>query len=508
LSAAALPVLDAAVGVTLLGTGALAAVHRRTSRVGPLLVLAGGCWFLGNLAGPLVFLHRGPLVHLHVTYPTGRAHRRVVGAVVVLAYAAALYDGFVADDWVTLGLAVLVAATAIDLYRRTSGPARKAGGPALAAALGFAAVLAFSSANQVLGLGLDLSMAVLYDVAVALIAVGLTLDLLAGRWTEATVADLVSQLAPDTDAIGLQAALRRAVGDTGLVLGYWSEQAGYVDDAGRPVELHLRDDQVATTIDDDGRPAAILVHAAAVREDARLLDSAVAAARLAVVNARMRDEARERVARLAEARRRIVEAGDEQRRVLAEQLSDGAQAHLSALDDSLAGLAADADGDAERAATLGMLRAEVAEAQREVSDLAQGIRPAALASGGLAAALPELGRRSGLPVSVTVRVGRVAPAVEAAVYFVCAEALGNAAKHAHPEAVALVVRREGEVLHVDVVDDGCGGTDASGSGLRGLADRVEALGGTFSAGAAGPDGRGTRVSARLPVEGYVEAVTS
>ncbi len=491
----ALVAADAVTGGVLVGTGALAWWRRPGSRVGLLLVLGGLCWYAGSLLGVLVFLHRGPLVHLHVTYPTGRTHRPAFVAVVVLAYAAAVYDGVVGSPWVTGGLALMVGGAAVHLYLTTSGPARKAGGPALAAALAFVAVLALSSANTLLDLESDTALALGYDAVVCAIAIGLTADLLFGRWTEATVADLVSQLNPETDATGLQAALRRALDDPDLVLGYWvDERATYVDDTGRTLDLAAVEDQVVTEVLDDDRRAAVLVHSATVAEDAALLEGAVAVARLSVGNARMRLEADARARQLAEARRRLVEVADEQRRALAEQLAEGADRHLLAVADHL-GAVPETDDPAVRE-TLATLRAETDQARREVRALLAGIRPVSLESGGLPVALAELGERAPLAVDVHTDEGRLSPAVESAVYFVCAEALTNAAKHAVAERMAIDVRRHEDDVVVAVTDDGCGGADPGGSGLRGLADRVESLGGTFVV--ADVAGGGTRLEARLP----------
>ena len=489
---------DALTGVVLLGCGGLARWRRRDSRVGLLLALAGVCWFAGSMVGPLVFLHRGPLVHLHVTYPTGRTHRPAFLVVVVVAYAAALYDGVVGSPWVTGGLALLVSGAAVDLFVRTSGPARKAGGPALAAALAFACVLALSSANVLLDLHADTALAYAYDAVVCAIAVGLTADLLVGPWTQATVADLVSQLSPDTDAAGLQAALRRALDDPDLVLGYWvEERSAYVDDAGQLLDLTTLGDQVVTEVREDGQPAAVLVHSATVAEDADLLEGGVAVARLAVGNARMRLEAGARATQLAEARRRLVEVADEQRRALAVELADGADRHLVAVADHLAQV--ETPDDPALRETLATLQAETGLARSEVRALLAGIRPLSLESGGLPVALAELGGRAPLPVDVRTSGGRLSPAVESAIYFVCAEALTNAVKHAAAHGVAIQVRQHEDGVVVAVTDDGRGGADPAGSGLRGLADRVESLGGVLSVATA--PGGGTRLEARLPTTG-------
>jgi signal transduction histidine kinase len=122
-----------------------------------------------------------------------------------------------------------------------------------------------------------------------------------------------------------------------------------------------------------------------------------------------------------------------------------------------------------------------------------------LTEGGLEAALPELAGRAGIRVELEISVGTVPPAVEAAVYFVCAEALANAAKHAEAASVTISVSQWSGRLFLTLVDDGVGGADPGrGSGLRGLADRVEALGGLLSL--RSPTGGGTRLDATIPID--------
>ena len=125
------------------------------------------------------------------------------------------------NDWLTLAVSVLIAVAAVDVFVRSSGPARKAGRPALAAALAFAGVLALGAVDRLAGWGADLAMLLLYDTVVTAVAIVLLLDLLFGRWVDATVADLVIGLGGEASA-SLQTQLRRAMGDpsaTGRLLG-------------------------------------------------------------------------------------------------------------------------------------------------------------------------------------------------------------------------------------------------------------------------------------------------
>jgi hypothetical protein len=366
-----LQILDPTVGVVLLTCAAVAWIRRPNSRVGMLLVAAGGCWFLGSLWSAALFLHRGPMVQLHLSYPTGRVRRPPTVATVVAAYVVAVLEGFVDNPWLTLGLAVIVAVAAIDVFMRTSGKARKAGGPALGAALAFAGVLALSSANLLLGWDADRQVLLAYDATICAVAVVLTADLLRGRWTDATVADLVTQLGGHTDTAGLQGELRRALGDPILTVGYWLAEVGaYVDEAGTVLEVDGRDGRAITTVVDRGEPVAVLVHDPAILDDQALVDGATAALRLAVANVRMRAQVRARVGELAAARRRIVEAADAQRRGLETELAAGAERRLN----SVARLLDEARDMVDESVrdTLGEVRAEVRGAQAELREFAQG----------------------------------------------------------------------------------------------------------------------------------------
>jgi len=140
----------------------------------------------------------------------------------------------------------------------------------------------------------------------------------------------------------------------------------------------------------------------------------------------------------------------------------------------------------------------VAVALEELRELTQGIRPAILVERGLAAALDDLTRRAALPARLAVVLeGRLPERVEAAAYFVASEALANAAKHSHASEVHVAATRAGETLVLEVADDGIGGAGVGGgSGLRGLTDRVEALGGRLTV--SSPPGRGTTVRAEIP----------
>ena len=213
---------------------------------------------------------------------------------------------------------------------------------------------------------------------------------------------------------------------------------------------------------------------------------------LAVANA----EAREQLAR---SRARIVHAGDEERRRLERNLHDGAQQRLVtlALDLKLARRKLEQD-PAAAAGLLDAASATLEQALDELRELARGIHPAVLTDHGLVAALDALATRAALPVEVTRAPEERLPApVEVAVYYLVSEVLTNAAKHASASSALVSVERRDGAVHVEVADDGVGGAVAGdGSGLRGLCDRVEALGGRLDIDS--PRGAGTRIVASIP----------
>jgi signal transduction histidine kinase len=204
-------------------------------------------------------------------------------------------------------------------------------------------------------------------------------------------------------------------------------------------------------------------------------------------------------AALAASRARIVATADTTRRRFERDLHDGVQQRLVSLALNLRGpVRAAVPPEADKlTAQLDGIAAEIGGVLEELRELARGLHPAALADGGLRPALKTLARRSAVPVRLDVRLDRRLPEpVELAAYYAVAEALTNAAKHAQATAVDVDVQAGEDVLHVLVRDDGRGGADpAGGSGLVGLTDRVEALGGRFSL--QSPPGAGTTVHIAL-----------
>jgi signal transduction histidine kinase len=206
-------------------------------------------------------------------------------------------------------------------------------------------------------------------------------------------------------------------------------------------------------------------------------------------------------AELAASRARIVSAADETRRRIERDLHDGVQQRLVSL--LLTARTAQAMAPPELAelrAQLSGVTAGLAEALEELQEISRGIHPAILTDGGLASALKTLARRSAVPVELDVRTKtRLPEPVEVAAYYIVSEALTNTAKHARASLVGVAVDVHDGVLELSVRDDGSGGADpVRGSGLIGLTDRVDALGGTIDV--ASPVGRGTTLRVTLPLQ--------
>jgi signal transduction histidine kinase len=319
------------------------------------------------------------------------------------------------------------------------------------------------------------------------------------RLAHANVGDMMVELgggAPDR----LGDALARALRDRTLEIAFWlPDRHEYVDASGTVVTLPTSGDRAVTAVENDGEPVAALIHDPSLLDDPRLMRSAAAVARMSLENARLHAETRARLAQVQESRTRIVTAADEERRRIERDIHDGAQQRLVALGLRLRS-AERSFGSAAVPEVRRLIDATVDELQvavNELRELARGVHPAILTEDGLGAALESLGSRTPFPVKLETFDERLSPQVEAAAYFVASEALANVVKHSHASSASVTAKRRDGVVELRVEDDGVGGARAqSGSGLRGLEDRVEALGGHLTI--ESPRGGGTCVAAEIP----------
>ena len=244
---------DLAVGWCLIGCGFVASARRPESRSGVLMSATGFTWFLGNFAGVGVgvvawvaahglYLHRGPLFQLLLTYPSGRRPSRVTGAAIAVFYAAAVITPVWQSEIATILLAALLPGVCGYEYARMVGPARRMRLIALQAAAGLGLVLAATAVVDLVFAPEDASVASLlaYEVAVAVIAGVLLASLLLGPVEGTAVTDLVLQLG-HARSWTLRAELARAIGDPTLEIGYWLPETGvFVDADGGTLPLPVR----------------------------------------------------------------------------------------------------------------------------------------------------------------------------------------------------------------------------------------------------------------------------
>jgi signal transduction histidine kinase len=245
-------------------------------------------------------------------------------------------------------------------------------------------------------------------------------------------------------------------------------------------------------------PLAAFIHDPALAEHLGLVEGVAGVAQLALENERLHAEVKAQLEEVRASRQRIVQAADEERRRVERNIHDGAQQRLVAMAVALRMARERADDASELSEMLTSAERDVRAAIDELRTLARGIHPAILSEAGLQAALESLADHAPVPVLVAADLdGRLPPVVEATAYFVAAEALTNACKHADASEVTLSASVRNGWLQVSVADDGIGGADPDrGSGLRGLLDRVAALGGRLRIDAGG--GGGTRVTAEIP----------
>jgi signal transduction histidine kinase len=538
-------------GWSWIGVGLYAWWRRPDNRFGVLMTAVGFAFFLSVLSAAdagwmftigvlLSSIYLAVFVHMLLAYPDGRIDSPGLRRLLAAAYALALIGPaptlmfgdidamgcdncpdsaiFVSDDHTLL--TILDSATAVTavvlvgyvlyvLVRRwqdATHPQRRAMAPVLWSGICLLVLLAGSLTSQAVD-GPDAVFNVttlLGMIFFALTPYGFLFGLLRSRVLQAgAVTELLHRMGEGSDRSGLREMLSAALGDRSLQVVYWLEdKRRWVDAAGKPTSLPDEDDpaRAVTRVEREGRAVGAIVHDRSLCEDSELVSSVAAAAGLSIENERLQAQLRARVEELRASRARIVEAGTAERRRLERNLHDGAQQRLVALSLTMrlaqGKLRKDPDV-AER--LLAGAQEELTRALEELRELARGIHPAVLSDRGLAPALEALAGRSPVPVRLDgTPPDGLPPAVEAAAYFVVAEALTNVVKYANASQARVCVSRTNGRAVVEVADDGVGGADPDrGSGLRGLADRVSALDGTLEL--RSPEGAGTLLRAEIPV---------
>jgi signal transduction histidine kinase len=540
------PVLTLLVGGSLIGCGLASWRQRPENRLGRVMVVTGFAWFAGLLSeasNPAVYTFGAAVqytfvigfVYLVLSFPSGDLRGRVTKwlfIVVIVGTAlqpAAMLFGqgpglrcgggcgdnllqIVHDNALALALLKLqralgtlftLAAVGVLAARwlRASRPQRRE--LTWVALAGSATLLALTVTVvcDLLGDPLGSGPAQVWFLTFATVPIAILVTFAQRRLARGGVAGLVVQLGEPSESADLRGALARALGDPSLELAYWfPAEARYVSGDGRPIELpDGAGDRHATLVERDGTPIVALLHDPALEHNSQLVQSVCAAAGLALENERLQAELRARLVELNASRARLVEATDAERRRIERNLHDGTQQRLVSIAMSLGLLESRLPADPGAAVPLVReTRDALALALAELRELSQGIHPALLVERGLRDALEELCRRAGLPARLNIELDvRLADQIESASYFFVSEALANAAKHSHGGEIRVDVAHGGQTLTIEIADDGIGGAAVGvGSGLRGLVDRVEALGGRFTL--SSPPGRGTRLRAEIP----------
>jgi signal transduction histidine kinase/DNA-binding NarL/FixJ family response regulator len=517
------------------------------NRLAPAMVVSGFAWltvvlpdsgnaFLFTFGVAFQYVALAGFVFIVLSFPSGRLQTSldrvlVVGAVVAVTVVQlgslvftnsqailctacpdnlleitrddALANGFRSVQRI-MGVDIVVVALIVLVLRwwRSSPPQRRAIAPVVLAGSAALTALAADIIDGLSGGANSGEFENLFYYAFATVPIAVMFVFLQRRLARAGVAGLVVELGQSTSSVELGRALARALGDLSLELAYWfPAERRFVDGDGAPVVPPDSDSgRSSTVVERDGRRIAVLIHDPALEHNVELVNSVCAAAGLTLENERLKAELRARLVELQASRARLVGATDAERRRIERDLHDGTQQRLVSIAMSLGLLESKLPaGLTEAQPIVHEARTELAAALAELRDLTQGIHPTILVERGLPAALDELCQRSPVPAHLQAALDeRLPEQVESAAYFFVSEALNNAAKHSHASEVRVTASREASQLVVEVADDGIGGAaSGGGSGLRGLADRIEALGGRFTV--SSPPGRGTTLRGEIPV---------
>ena len=410
---------DLVTGWTLIACGLVAWRHWPESRSGALLAAVGFAWFVPNLAsggigaiawvaGLALYLHRGPLFQLALTYPRGRVGGRAGHVAVAAAWAAALVTPVWRNEIVAVVFATAFAVIATARFAGSVGRERRLRRFAVRAT-GFVAVVIVATAVVRMSITTPSTQRLTllgYEAALCLLAVALLAGLARRPWESTGVTDLVVDLGGSRSGTP-RGALAHALGDPRLRVGYWLPETGaYVDEFGQAVELPAPEErQHITRVEWEGQPVAALVHDASVVEDPLLVDALARAARLASSNARLYARLRTQIDEVAASRRRLVEAANDERKRLEIRLREGVAARGATLLRMLERVDASARSGPTAVCRLERAMTQLAVALDELDELAAGLHPRAVVDLGLAGALASLAESSPVPVRVEALSG-------------------------------------------------------------------------------------------------------
>jgi signal transduction histidine kinase len=492
-----LVVADLAIGWLFIGGGFVVWHARPVNRMGVLLMATGATWFLATFYPPAVFLYCGPLVHLLIAHPMGRLIGRTSRIVVASVYTVSALAMVTRLTGVGLVIGMVIVAVGIVRLVETASRSGRSTLAAYALAVIVGLVLFGASAARLVGSPVNEAGLVAYQVALAASVLSLVADLLWRASSPGALASFVVDLGGAAEAGTLRDRLARAVGDPSLTLGYVvdGDTNAWVDDTGNPIRRPPASaDRSVTPIAVGGIELGFVDHDPAFIGDPHVFGLIAAATGLAISNSATQAEIRRRLAMVDASRERLVHAADAQGRRIESALENGVHARLTHVAELLTSAATVRPEDAQ----LGAVLVDLAAARDRLRDFSRGVYPATLTSGGLGTAIEDLAQHSPVPVELaTIHATRYEPAVESTLYFVCSEVLANVAKHARARRVTIELGEDAKGPVLRIVDDGIGGANvAAGSGLRGLADRVEALGGSFVIG--DRPGGGTSAIARVP----------
>jgi signal transduction histidine kinase len=539
-------IISAAVGASFLLAGLAAWYRWPASRLGRLFTITGYAWVLPGMAhlpfalpftiGNLIAnVYAAALAHLGLAWPTGRLRSRFECGVVVAVYAwntvqslvsmlfwnprtAGCGPGCPANlllasdspelervfDAISVPVGLSLSALVLTLIFRHWWQARGWSRRAMVALVWISVAVVALSVTQTVASNLNLadSSLLLYGIAPVILLAGpamFVVSTLLARTARGAVGTAIVDLQPGASPEMLRDALARALGDSTLQLAFRvPDGPGYLDTAGMTVDpAQLGPGRALTAL--ATAADAVLIHDRGLEQEPQLVRLTASAASMALEHTRLQAEVRAQLEQVRASRARIVAAGDAERRRLERDLHDGAQQRLVTLSLAL-GMAREQAAGADPAlrSLLESAGKEAREALTELRELARGIHPAVLTETGLAGALQALAERSAVATTIgAVPAGRFPAAVEATAYFIVSEALANVAKHALTDAAVVTIRRLPGMLTVVVSDEGAGGArPESGSGLRGLADRVASVGGELRVDS--PPGAGTRLEADIP----------